>query len=64
MRVKPPKHADDPELGRVRWCPRCAEYWPADLEFFYSHGRGYLAAWCKACYLARREDHKKEGVHA
>jgi hypothetical protein len=26
--------SDDPELGRVRWCNRCQEWWPDDEEFW------------------------------
>lgn len=39
-------------------CGRCNDYWPADLEFFYSAGgqrsKDGLHNWCKACYIAWR----------
>ena len=25
---------DDPELGSVRWCKTCQEWWPDDEEFW------------------------------
>jgi hypothetical protein len=25
---------DDAELGPIRWCGRCAEWWPVDQEFW------------------------------
>lgn len=28
---------DDPDLGRVRRCPSCREWWPDDAEFFASY---------------------------
>jgi hypothetical protein len=41
----------DVELGPVKRCPRCTEWWPADKEFFYaSHTRSGLQAWCKTCW--------------
>lgn len=59
------------ELGREKFCPRCKELWPADLEFFYSAGKRKLTAWCKACYLEWRNarqcaerSNTKEGHHA
>ena len=30
-------------------CTKCAEYWPADGEFFYTAGTSRLSSWCKAC---------------
>ncbi|MCQ4242394.1 hypothetical protein [Stutzerimonas stutzeri] len=30
-------------------CTKCAEYWPADGEFFYTAGQTRLSSWCKAC---------------
>ena len=44
------------EDGAERRCPKCAEYWPADLEFFHSAPRsgGGLSSWCKACYADDR----------
>lgn len=50
----------DPELGTVRWCPRCSEWWPDDVEFFYPERRhDRLIPRCRAC---RREaaDHYRE----
>jgi len=54
----PPKTLLDPELGLVRYCPDCKEYWPADTEFLhYTGARGggrKLHSYCKACYEERR----------
>ena len=68
--LKPPKHAQDPILGPVRYCPDCIKhagllpfvpedaYFPADTEFFHYTGkRGggrKLTSYCKACYEERR----------
>lgn len=30
-----PKTREDDELGPVRWCGRCAEWWPDDGEFWH-----------------------------
>ena len=40
---------DDDELGPVRRCPRCAEDWPDDDEFFRPGSR-----YCHACRSERR----------
>ena len=54
----PPKTAQDPVLGTVRYCPDCREYWPADTEFFhYTGARGggrKFHSYCRACYEERR----------
>lgn len=41
----------DPELGTVRLCPRCDEWWPLDVEFWYRQRRNAdgFGPWCKAC---------------
>ena len=51
---------EDGELER--FCPRCREWWPADKEFFFSSGHNgdELHAWCKACYLERRRERRRE----
>ena len=40
------------ELGTEKHCSRCDEWWPADLEFFFSDPkrRDGLFYCCKACY--------------
>lgn len=43
----------DPELGRVRYCSRCREWWPRDEEFWYFDQRGILS-YCRACWADRR----------
>ena len=66
----PPKTAQDPILGTVRWRPDCERtggslpfsredaYFPADTEFFHRSGsrdhKGKLHSYCKACYGERR----------
>lgn len=50
--------ADDPELGAVRYCPRCAEWWPDDGEFWYYDAHSNRT-WCRACQDERsRERHE------
>lgn len=43
-------------LGLERRCSMCAEFWPADTEFFWSTPKSPsgLHCWCKACYTERR----------
>jgi len=38
--------------GHEKFCVRCNDWWPADLEFFYSDpsAAGGLFSCCKACY--------------
>ena len=52
IRVSNQRTNDDGALEQQ--CSRCQEWWPADLEFFYSAGHGKLMAMCKACYLENR----------
>ena len=42
----------DGETGQEKHCVRCDEWWPADLEFFYSDPKGQAGLFycCKACY--------------
>lgn len=42
----------DFDLGRVRYCAGCDEWWPNDEEFF----AGPEARWCHAC-VADRDAH-------
>ena len=46
----------DPELGPLKRCPRCKEWWPADGEFWYPNAArpGGLQSECKACQIERR----------
>lgn len=48
--------AQDPELGPVKWCPVCKEWWPADTEFIpkASAKKDGLHPHCKACSIERR----------
>jgi hypothetical protein len=45
-----PRFVEDPELGRLRLCRRCREYWPGDGEFWLVNPKGRKV--CRAC---RRE---------
>lgn len=51
---------DDPELGRVRHCGGCDEWWPFDSEFWHMDGERLSKSWpcrCIACcaeYFAQR----------
>lgn len=38
-----PVTRDDEELGTVRWCDRCRDWWPDDAEFFASPSMPCLA---------------------
>lgn len=55
-------------LGTEKLCTRCNEWWPADLEFFYSQpGRAAnLSHCCKACYrewfAARKAKQQQEAA--
>jgi hypothetical protein len=41
----------DAELGRVKLCPKCREWWPADTEFYFpDRARNGLQSWCRACW--------------
>lgn len=39
--------------GLEKYCPKCSDWWPADLEFFFAEPKGVLGLFycCKACYL-------------
>ena len=45
----------DPELGPVKWCPRCEDHWPYDAEFWFFEQRrgGSVVARCKGCWQER-----------
>lgn len=40
----------DPELGLVRYCKKCDDWWPLDSEFWYFEAGRPGAAHCKACW--------------
>lgn len=42
--------ADEPDLGAVRLCVQCGEWWPDDEEFWPDEG-----ATCRACRQERRD---------
>jgi len=48
----------DMELGPVKRCPKCGEWWPADREFFYTskHTPSGLQSWCIACWKEWAQD--------
>lgn len=52
------KNMRDGDTGHERRCPRCDEWWPADMEFFYSDkgNPSSLSDWCKACYADYRSE--------
>lgn len=45
---------EDPDLGTVRWCARCEDWWPIDDPLFYYVERrvggkvAYHCVWCNA----------------
>lgn len=44
----------DPELGILRWCRACREWWPYDSEFWWYPNEPGRRAFCKA-------DHRRQG---
>lgn len=46
---------DDPDLGPMRFCRRCAEWWPLDDEFYYRDRRKFWV--CRACQTERSRIH-------
>ena len=36
-------------------CTRCGDWWPDDIDFFYSNGHDGLMTECRACYKTRRQ---------
>lgn len=56
----------DPRIYRIedgtleRRCSRCAEWLPADTEFFHSYTKG-LMSWCKACFNEARQERRMRG---
>ena len=61
---------DDPELGQVRQCSGCGEWWPFDAEFWHMEGDRLSSSWlaqCRACcadYYAKRRRVRQEIVRA
>lgn len=47
----------DPELGTVRRCPTCGEWWPDDAEFYYPNRNGWQ---CRACWSERHARQYRE----
>lgn len=46
---------DDPEIGEVRRCTTCREWWPNDDEFFYAVPAGsHPVKQCRACIAERK----------
>ena len=43
---------DDAELGRLRYCAGCSEWWPLDGDFWYREPRRPFALHCRACKAA------------
>lgn len=52
IRLKSGKAKLDHDYGRLLFCVRCDEYWPADSEFFFTRPSNTdgLNNWCKACF--------------
>lgn len=53
------------ERDGEKLCNKCGEWWPADLEFFYSEPKaaGGLYYACKACYReVLAPDYRKQFV--
>lgn len=48
---------EDDELGTVRLCPRCGEWWPQDEEFYWPRRDrdGGWQCYCRACDYERRK---------
>ncbi len=45
----------DPELGPMRYCRRCDEWWPDDAEFWvtWRSTDGYIHHACRCCWRER-----------
>lgn len=48
------RYMEEPELGRLRWCARCGEWWPLDPEFWRvaRHRTRRATLVCLACQRA------------
>jgi len=44
------------EFGIEKLCPKCKEWWPYDLYFFYKQ-KGHLSSWCKACVSVQKKEY-------
>ena len=54
-----PLEREDPEIGLVRYCKRCGEWWPKDAEFFYFRGdNGKPLGPCRACHWDKKRERK------
>jgi hypothetical protein len=56
-----PNYRNDSELGLVKRCTRCGEWWPADGEFYWKD-KGVLHSWCKACITEWKRDRRARGI--
>lgn len=52
--LPPAPKAEDPELGTVKLCRTCDEWWPLDGDFWYRMGLNsrwpYWSSRCRACW--------------
>lgn len=58
-RESPPIVRIDEELGLVRYCLGCEEWWPSD-EDFWRPNRWYRRAVCRACHSESRRENEAE----
>ena len=57
---RPVPTALDPELGPVRWCAACQDWWPMDEEFWYLRQRPWgMAFVCKGCARGARRRYEE-----
>src|SRR3990167_5863068 len=58
----PPTDCHDAELGPVRRCRCCGEWWPLSGEFFEANNRvaGGRLRTCQACRNERRTDRQRQ----
>lgn len=53
------ERADDPDLGPVRWCAGCSEWWPDDSDFFAER-----SSTCRACDYERSTSRRERRLAA
>lgn len=62
--LKGPDRSRDTDEGTERYCSRCNDWWPEDIEFF-QRKRGGWHCWCRACFNeARAERRAAEALQA
>lgn len=55
----------DEEIGLLKWCPRCNEFWPQDTLFWSTSSREAdgLQCHCKACQAEHRQARNERNLN-